>query len=390
MATPLMNLDLPVVGPSGTIGPTYATMLNTALNLVDSHDHTTGKGPKVTPAGINVNANFNFNSFGQYNVNYLKLVDQSATVSDFVSVFAKDGDLYWKNDGGVDVQITLGNTINAAAAGGIGGDYTTSTASVTYSDITKTYTFKQSPTITGDIAAGSLYVYENVVSGKYAKIKVPTGLAGNYDLTLPSALPGSTLPLFLSSSGVLSTAETIGAVMGLASTDNSTLEVSAGATRIKDLGVTTGKIADGAVTPAKRSALGQQISASTGNLVFTSSATFTNITNAVVTITTTGRPVALVFQADGTTNEAGLGVDSGTTFTSDGVYAFTRDGTQISAHRYQVRASGVSSDGFSPSGLFYVDTPAAGTYVYRVQFRTLVATTTSISASYMKLLAFEL
>jgi hypothetical protein len=180
-------------------------MLNTAFNLIDSHDHTTGKGTKVTPAGINVNQNFNFSGFGIYGLNYAKLVDNVATVSDFTSVYAEGGDLYWKNAGGVDVQITSGNTINVTAAGGIGGDYTTSTASVVYSDITKTYTFRQSPTVTGDIAAGSLYVYENVVSGKYAKLQVPAGLAANYDITLPAALPANKSLLAMSSSGVLTT-----------------------------------------------------------------------------------------------------------------------------------------------------------------------------------------
>jgi hypothetical protein len=178
-------------------------MLNTALGLVDSHDHTTGKGTKVTPAGINVNQNFNFSGFGVYALNYAKLVDNTATVSDFTSIYAEGGDLYWKNAGGVDVQITSGNSINAAAVGGIGGDYTTSTASVIYSDITKTYTFKQSPTVTGDIAAGSLYVYENVVSGKYAKLQVPAALAANYDLTLPAALPASKKILTMNASGVI-------------------------------------------------------------------------------------------------------------------------------------------------------------------------------------------
>lgn len=201
-----MSLDLPVVGPSGTIGPTYATMLNAALTLVDSHDHTTGKGTKVTPAGINVNANFNFSSFGQYNVNYAKLVNNTSTVSDTTSVWCKNGDLYWKNSGGTDVQVTSGNSINVTAAGGIGGDYTTSTASVIYSDTTKTYTFKQSSTITGDIAAGSLYIYENVTSGKYVKLKTTASLAANYNITFPSALPASKLPLQMDTSGNLTAA----------------------------------------------------------------------------------------------------------------------------------------------------------------------------------------
>jgi hypothetical protein len=204
MATPNMGLDLPVVGPSGTAGPTYANMNNAAITLVDSHDHTTGKGVKVTPAGINVNQNFSFSGFGITSLNYAKLVDNTVNVSDFTSVFAKNGDLYWFNAAGNAVQITSGSTVNVSSAGGIGGDYTTSTASVTYSDTTKTYTFTQSPGITGDIAGGSLYIYENISSGKYAKFQVPAGLAANYNLTLPAALPAVKSILALSASGTVS------------------------------------------------------------------------------------------------------------------------------------------------------------------------------------------
>jgi len=376
MATPLMSLDLPVVGPSGTIGPTYATMLNTAFNLIDSHDHTTGKGPKVTPAGINVNQNFNFSGFGIYGLNYAKLIDNVATVSDFTSVYAEGGDLYWKNAGGVDVQITSGNTINVTAAGGIGGDYTTSTASVVYSDITKTYTFRQSPTVTGDIAAGSLYVYENIVSGKYAKLKVPAALAANYDLTLPAALPGSTLPAFISSSGVITTGQ-IGAVMALASTDNSTLEVSSNALRIKDGGVTKSKLV----------ALGQQLSASSA-VFSTSSNSYVDVTNLTVTITTTGRPVMLIVIPDGsTTNVAAFGV-SGASGSKGAQAQFLRAATVIAIFNLFGGAS-TSSLEVPPGSLCSVDVVAAGTYTYKVQIKAQnVGDSTTLNRC--KFIAYEL
>jgi hypothetical protein len=49
MATANMNLSLPTV--SVTIGPTWATQLNTALETVDVHDHTSGKGVQVPLPG---------------------------------------------------------------------------------------------------------------------------------------------------------------------------------------------------------------------------------------------------------------------------------------------------------------------------------------------------
>lgn len=44
--TPNMNLVLPDV--SATLGPAWATALNTLLALVDLHDHTTGNGVALT------------------------------------------------------------------------------------------------------------------------------------------------------------------------------------------------------------------------------------------------------------------------------------------------------------------------------------------------------
>ena len=56
--TDKMLLDLPTV--STTLGPEWATMLNTLLELVDEHDHSTDKGSNVTPAGILINATLSF------------------------------------------------------------------------------------------------------------------------------------------------------------------------------------------------------------------------------------------------------------------------------------------------------------------------------------------
>jgi len=52
--TPNMSLDKPT--PSVDAGPAWATRLNADLDLLDSHDHSTGKGIKITPAGLNVNS----------------------------------------------------------------------------------------------------------------------------------------------------------------------------------------------------------------------------------------------------------------------------------------------------------------------------------------------
>lgn len=59
--TPYMDLVLPTV--SVTLGPEWATELNAALTLVDSHNHTSGKGVPITTAAIDINADLDFNSY---------------------------------------------------------------------------------------------------------------------------------------------------------------------------------------------------------------------------------------------------------------------------------------------------------------------------------------
>jgi hypothetical protein len=73
-------------------------------------------------------------------------------------------------------------------------------------------------TATGKITAsagvdvtGTLAVIDDGGTTKKVTVDAPTGLAADYMLTLPTALPGSTLPVTLTSVGVLSTAQMVNA-----------------------------------------------------------------------------------------------------------------------------------------------------------------------------------
>lgn len=112
--TTFMNLDLPVV--STTLGPEWATLLNAALEQVDAHDHSSGKGTAVKTAGININADLNFNSYRAFGLMSTKFAEQSSTlsgVSNALSVFAYNGNLYWVSGSGTAVQLTSGASIIA-------------------------------------------------------------------------------------------------------------------------------------------------------------------------------------------------------------------------------------------------------------------------------------
>jgi hypothetical protein len=117
MPSAFMNLELPTV--SVTLGPEWASALNEALELVDSHDHSSGKGTKVTPAGIEINADLSLEEYRLTLAKSVQFDDQSATLtgaSHASSVYSKSGNLYYTNGSGVAVQITDGSAIITAPA----------------------------------------------------------------------------------------------------------------------------------------------------------------------------------------------------------------------------------------------------------------------------------
>ena len=56
-----MSMPIPVVGVDP--GPDYAENLNAALLILDTHDHSPGKGVAITPAGINITSDLPFGGF---------------------------------------------------------------------------------------------------------------------------------------------------------------------------------------------------------------------------------------------------------------------------------------------------------------------------------------
>lgn len=137
MATLNMSLNLPTV--SVTAGPTYATQLNTAFETIDLHDHTSGKGVQVPTAGININADLEFNSSAAKELKFIGLESQGSAPSTNLSVYVdSSNDLYFKNSSGTSVQITNGSSLAAVGSGVITySEITSSPYSVLTSDAQK-------------------------------------------------------------------------------------------------------------------------------------------------------------------------------------------------------------------------------------------------------------
>jgi len=117
MITTNMNLELPTV--TVTLGPEWATELNAALEVVDAHDHTSGKGVPVPVSGLNINADLNLGNFRVTEAKSVQHESQATTLvgaSNANSVYTVLGDLYYTNGSGTAVQITDGGTVVTAPA----------------------------------------------------------------------------------------------------------------------------------------------------------------------------------------------------------------------------------------------------------------------------------
>lgn len=368
MATANLGMDLPTV--SSTLGPAWATKLNAALELLDAHDHTSGKGARVPSAGLNIDADLPFNSKNATLLRTVRFASQSgalAVSTDLGCVYNVNGDLYWNNGSGTAVQITSGASVNAGS-GSIGG---LPSGSASASFASATFTWRQATNQAALMDVGPLVIRDTAASALGITLQSPVGIAGAYSITLPSALPAAAGFLQMSTAGVLSVGPNVSA------------------------GITTSHLADGGVTRAKLAAVGQQVSSSSGS--FAGSATsFTNITNLAVTITTTGRPVVLQCVAD----DGGGVLPAGFVLTStgavNGAYFQLRLNVTGSATTTigWVQAGGdfASASGqlsFAPSVLSHFYVPAAGTYTFQVQY-LVDGAGRSLNAKVMKLIAYEL
>ena len=195
---------LPVVGI--TPRTTWAEQLIDALaEIRETLD------AKVTPAGIDVNANISMRSGASFyaltDLSYASLYTQPALLSagTYPGVVYKSstGNLYFNDDSGNQIQLTSGGSVAAAAGNITGTGYGSSGVEVAWVSADSAYEFR-SGAGADDFADGKFDdVYLNDGSGNYLRIAAPT-MGADYTLTLPAAVPltGDTV-LAMSITGVV-------------------------------------------------------------------------------------------------------------------------------------------------------------------------------------------
>lgn len=316
--TPNMNLNLPTIGVDS--GLTWENDINNNAVLIDQHNHTSGYGVQISPAGLNINADLPINGNNLLSLRSVRFNAQSAPLSlptDLGCLYVSGVDLYFNDENGNQIQITSGGTVNATSSGISSG-----TATASFS--TSVLVVNSASNTPANIQGASILLGNTGVSGsKYVTLSPPSSLASNYSLTLP-LVPSTQSFVTIDSSGNFGTpmpyVRSTGNVVGV------------------------GGIAK---------------SSSSSNFTTTSTLpTYVNVTNLSVTITTTGRPVNLLIQPDG--SNAGF-INSSST---NGVFLQISRGATVIGN-----ASASSNTGpFQSFGSFsFVDIPSAGTYTYTVQ-----------------------
>ena len=119
------NMSLVLPTPGQRLGPTWASDLNTALTLVDEHDHTSGKGKTLGVSSFTIDADVNYNnSNALLNANYISFDETATPATDFPPasepsiIFSggANGELYYNDGAGNQVPITSGGVLNVPAS----------------------------------------------------------------------------------------------------------------------------------------------------------------------------------------------------------------------------------------------------------------------------------
>lgn len=211
-----MSLPVPVVGVD--TGPDYANNIDACLTILDAHTHALGSGIPIVPAGLNINADLNFQSNNAYALRTTRFTAQSAVLalgSDVGCLYVVGNELYYNDvSGGNKVQITLNGTVNATSSGISSGTNTAAFSS-------NVLVVKENSTTAANVKMQSALLTNSSSLTNILTLSAPT-LSSSYALYLP-AIPAATGFVTIDTSGNFS-----GATALLGVLTHSNLSSSAG------------------------------------------------------------------------------------------------------------------------------------------------------------------
>lgn len=155
--TPSTNMLLPVPIVGVDPGPDYAQNVNNCFFFLDEHDHSPGKGLRITPSGLNINADLTFTNNSATNLKSLNFISQ-VSIPAIKSLYVVNNDLYFTDGNGNAFPLTASGGV-AGTPGSIGS--LAPPASVTYNSSIQTFIFAATATQAANID-GATFILRNL------------------------------------------------------------------------------------------------------------------------------------------------------------------------------------------------------------------------------------
>lgn len=195
------NMALPIPAVGTTAGPDYASDINACLTLVDSHDHSSGKGVQITPAGLNINSALSIGGNFLTSVAGVTLSAQGSAPA-INTVYESGVDLYFKDGNGNAVRITQSGAV-AGTPGSIAN--LVAPASASYVAGSSTFVWQSNTNIAANMDCGSILLRNLSPNSTYAlTLNPPASMAADSAITLPT-IPAVTSVVTIDSGGAMST-----------------------------------------------------------------------------------------------------------------------------------------------------------------------------------------
>lgn len=370
--SPNMGLTIPIVGQE--LGPQYALDINSALSIIDGHNHTPGQGDAIPTAAINYNTDLSGMNNRLTLLKSLTFTPQgsplTAVTPDIRALYVVGADLYFNDGNGNQIRVTQSGGI-VGTPGSISG--LTPPASASYNGGTSTFIWQSGINIAAGMDNGPITIRPELTSAPGITIAAPNSLASPYTIALPGAVPSVTSALTLDHSGNLA----YGVFSGQ---------------QISPQTITQNLLAP-KTTGTTVAAGGVAVSNASGSFTTTSGSPVP-ISNLSVTITTTGRPVRVFFQAASNLSLIGASTTSGTAEVS-AVFNLYNGASLLSGFVLESSATPTGSNlsiSVPPSSIEFLDLTvngSPGTYTYSAS-AYIGFTTSIVDVQDVVLVAYEI
>lgn len=295
-----MNLKKPI--PTKTPGPEWAEEINESLDLIDAHDHSSGKGVKITPDGLNINKDLDMKGNSIVDAKGVQFVSHPAPLAnpnDILTIYSANGNLYYNNESGVPVQITSGGSVTAAGDGisrAYDGEVSSVSLTINPASTRSIYLFDNIAPVTvtlpnaSSVAPGRFYIFKKILGNDYTvTIQGTAGQTIDYE-------PNLLIDVFYGDVQVISVGDRWVSLYANRVRSEDIAPNTIKAIHLDSGAVNNDKIADGTITKDKLAGPGFVRSATYLNPYLTSASP--NFSIPFTVPNTSGKPVVALLQGE--------------------------------------------------------------------------------------------